>query len=138
MGVWYFIVAGDMAPASNPVPCRSDEREFDSSCNCFCCFFLLLFYFFSFFRAPGIRAFWWAPGGNIDLILHLVGGSRVANGIISGWDQVRLRSIRSWWDHVHEPVIVCLPAFSFGEFSQKMIIYQAENSPESLIVTLYP
>ena len=27
------------------------------------------------------------------------------------------------WDHIREPVIVCFPAFSCGEFSQKVIIY---------------
>ena len=26
---------GNMAPGSNPVPLRSSEREFDSSCSCF-------------------------------------------------------------------------------------------------------
>ena len=60
----------------------------------------------------GIRAFWWASGGNIILILHLVGGSRVPNGITVG-----------------SLFIDCLPAYSYGEFSQKVIIYQcqAEN-----------
>ena len=81
-----------MAPESNSIPIGSHEREFDSSCNCF---------FFRFFRARGIRDFWWASGGSI--ILHLVCGSRVPNGIISGWG------------HVRELGIVCLPAFSYGE-----------------------
>ena len=32
------------------------------------------------------------------------------------------------WDHVREPVIVCLLAFSYGELSQKVIIYHVENT----------
>ena len=36
--------------------------------------------------------------------------------------------IRSWWDHAREPVIVWSPAFSHGEFSQNVIIYEAERS----------
>ena len=80
----------------------------------------IIFCFFTFFRASGIKAFWWASGGNIILILHLVGVSRVPNEIIlvgSGTPG----GIRSWCDHVRELVMVCFPAFSYGEVSQKFI-----------------
>ena len=60
-----------------------------------------------------IRAFWWAFGGNITL--HLLGGSKMPNGIISGWYQVC-----NGWDHVREPVIVCLPGvFLRGIFPER-------------------
>ena len=60
----------------------------------------------------GIRAFWWASSGSIIFISYLLGGSRVPNGITFG-----------------SLFIDCLPAYSYGEFSQKVIIYQcqAEN-----------
>ena len=45
----------------------------------------------NWFRAPGMRAFWWASGGNIILHLRLVAGSKLPNGIISGF-HVRLGS----------------------------------------------
>ena len=61
-----------------------------------------------FFRAPGIKAAGGPRAANI--ILHLVGGSRVPDEIRSGWDQVRV-GIRSWWDHVRGPVLFCSPAF---------------------------
>ena len=93
-----------MAPRSIPVPFRSYEREFDSSCN-FC---------FLPFHAPEIRLAGGSPATNI--ILLRVSRSRVSNGI------------RSWWDHVQESVLFCLPASSYGEFSHKVIIYQTENS----------
>ena len=57
------------------------------------------------------------PGSNPEnIILHLVGGSRVPNGIRSGWH------------HVREPVLFVCPRFSYWEFSEKLIIYQAKNS----------
>ena len=97
----------NMAPGCNQVPFRSDERDIDSSCN-YCRFA---------FSSACNQGFSWASGHN--LILHLVGGSRGPNEIISGWDQIWVGSGAGG---------ITFGVFLWEGFSENSQVYQAEKS----------
>ena len=97
------------APGSNPVPFRSDEREFDSICNCF------LFLFFFLFSCTWDQGFLVGLHRQYSLMLHLVGGSRGLIGIIPGWDQVRVGSGAGGITFGSLLLSIC-PRFTIGKF----------------------